>query len=92
MYMGVTTVALYDTLGEEASKYIIDQTGLTTLLVSHDLVEKLLATKQADDHLEESEKKMTKLKNIIIMDVYDVDKALESYKISAEIRSKAHSC
>jgi len=55
MHMGVTTVALYDTLGAEASRYVIDQTEMTTILCSDDLVEKILAIKQADNHLDESD-------------------------------------
>lgn len=31
MHNGTTTVGLYDTLGEEASKYIIDQTEMITI-------------------------------------------------------------
>ncbi len=40
-------------------------------MCSPDLVEKMLKIKQADDHREESEKLMFRLKNIIIMDEYD---------------------
>jgi long-subunit acyl-CoA synthetase (AMP-forming) len=56
--MGVTTIALYDTLGEDASRYIIDQTELTTILCSPELVDKMLSIRQTDNHLEEGEKKM----------------------------------
>ena len=45
-HMGVTTVGLYDTLGDEALKYVINQTELTTILCSDDLVDKILAMKQ----------------------------------------------
>jgi long-subunit acyl-CoA synthetase (AMP-forming) len=43
--MGVTTVALYDTLGADAARYVIDQTELTTIVCSDDLVAKILALK-----------------------------------------------
>lgn len=44
-HMGVTTVALYDTLGADAARYVIDQTELTTIVCSDDLVAKILALK-----------------------------------------------
>lgn len=44
-HMGVTTVALYDTLGADAARYVIDQTELITIVCSDDLVEKILAIK-----------------------------------------------
>lgn len=55
MHMGVTTVALYDTLGTDAMRYVLNQTELTTILCSDDLVEKILSIKQADDHMDTSE-------------------------------------
>ena len=39
---------LYDTLGEEAYKYIISSTGLTTISMSRDLVEKACRMKIGD--------------------------------------------
>ena len=35
---GGTTVALYDTLGPDASQFICHQTGLTTIACSEDLI------------------------------------------------------
>jgi long-subunit acyl-CoA synthetase (AMP-forming) len=52
----------------------------------------MLSIKQSDDHRPEDEKKMFRLKNIIIMDEYDANKAQENYKIPAELNSKADSC
>ena len=57
MHMGVTTVALYDTLGVDATRYVLNQTELTTILCSDDLVLKTLEIKQADNHLEPAEQK-----------------------------------
>jgi long-subunit acyl-CoA synthetase (AMP-forming) len=53
MFMGVTTVALYDTLGADAQRYVVDQTEMTTIVCSDDLVDKILAIKTGDNHLEE---------------------------------------
>jgi long-chain acyl-CoA synthetase len=38
MHIKTTTVALYDTLGVEASKYVIEQTEMTTIATSKDLI------------------------------------------------------
>lgn len=38
MWSGATTVALYDTLGQDAMKYVINQTELKTVATSPDLV------------------------------------------------------
>jgi long-subunit acyl-CoA synthetase (AMP-forming) len=43
MHIGVTTVALYDTLGEEALKFIVNQTELITFACSGEQVEKISA-------------------------------------------------
>ena len=41
MYIGVTTCALYDTLGEQAMRYVVNQTELTTIAMSSDLIMKM---------------------------------------------------
>lgn len=48
MHNNVTSVALYDTLGIDASRYIIDQTELTTMACSSDLVQKVCNLKKDD--------------------------------------------
>jgi hypothetical protein len=48
MHNNVTTVALYDTLGEDASRYICSQTELTTIGCSADLIEKICTLKKDD--------------------------------------------
>ena len=48
MHMNCTTVAMYDTLGEEASRYVINQTELITIACSKDYVKKLSNMKIAD--------------------------------------------
>lgn len=60
MHNKTTTVAFYDTLGPEAARYICDQTELTTIACSGDLVEKLCKLKKEDP-----KGQMTKVVNMI---------------------------
>lgn len=60
MHNKTTTVAFYDTLGPDAARYICDQTELTTVACSADLVEKLCKLKQDDP-----KGQMTKVVNMI---------------------------
>ena len=46
MWAGATTVALYDTLGQDAMKYVINQTELKTVCTTPDLVPGLCKLKQ----------------------------------------------
>ena len=48
MCVGATTVALYDTLGVQASRFVIDQTEMTTIAASVDLVPKIIEMVEAD--------------------------------------------
>ena len=60
---------------------------MTTIVCSDDLVEKILALKQADDHLEEDLKKMHRLKNLVVMPPYDPAKSQgdpDGFKIPSE--------
>jgi long-chain acyl-CoA synthetase len=41
MRQKITSVALYDTLGKDAMRFIIDQTEMTTIALSNDLINKL---------------------------------------------------
>lgn len=45
---GGTTVALYDTLGPDAARFVVSQTQLATIACSKDLIEGLVKLK-ADD-------------------------------------------
>lgn len=45
MHQKVTTVAFYDTLGDEAQRFIINQTKLTSICISIDLVPKMTKLK-----------------------------------------------
>ena len=55
-----TTVAFYDTLGPDASRFMCDQTELTTIACSADLVKKICDLKKDDP-----DGKMTKVVNIV---------------------------
>ena len=39
MHQSITTVAFYDTLGPDATRYMLGQTELTTIAISIDFVE-----------------------------------------------------
>lgn len=63
-YSGATTVALYDTLGKDAMKYIINQVGMVTVTLTPDLAEGMI-NMVAEDAA--SEGKVACLKNIITL-------------------------
>jgi long-chain acyl-CoA synthetase len=65
MFNNVTTIALYDTLGLQAARYILGQTELTTICCSIDIVEKLLTMKDSDKGLPESDQSVGSLQNIV---------------------------
>lgn len=48
MRQRITSVALYDTLGVEAMRFIINQTEMTTVALSNDLIDKLCKLKIDD--------------------------------------------
>lgn len=64
---GGTTIALYDTLGQDASRFVCNQTELSTICCSKDLIASLIKLK-ADD----PKSKMTKFFNIVSFEK-DVD-------------------
>jgi len=72
-HSGTTTIALYDTLGEEAAKYVINQTELTTIALQGDLVSKMIKMKQDEITSGEKIKRMEKLTSLITFDVVDED-------------------
>jgi long-chain acyl-CoA synthetase len=49
MHQSITTVPLYETLGQDAIKYIIDQTQLTTISIAPKNLDLLLKMKKEDD-------------------------------------------
>lgn len=60
MHNGVTSVAFYDTLGPDAARYICNQTELTTIACSSDLIDKLVKLKKDDP-----EGRMKKVVNLL---------------------------
>ena len=63
MFCKATTVAFYDTLGVDSMKYILDQTELTTISTTPDLLNKIFDMKRDD-----SEGKMKHVANIIVFE------------------------
>ena len=45
---GGTTIALYDTLGQDASRFICNQTQLSTICCSKDLIAGIIKLKSDD--------------------------------------------
>ena len=54
MHIGATTIALYDTLSVEATKFVLNQTELITMTCSIEYVKKLAAMKLGELNLPES--------------------------------------
>ena len=79
MYLRTTTVALYDTLGVDASKYVINQTEMITIACSKDLVHKIVDMKLEDDKAPEEERKLFRLKYVVCFegecDIKDLETA-----------------
>jgi long-subunit acyl-CoA synthetase (AMP-forming) len=73
-HSGTTTIALYDTLGVQAAKFVIHQTELTTVALQGDLALNMIKMK-AEDNKEESEenRSMQRLKTLIVFDKVDDD-------------------
>ena len=65
MYQSITTITFFDTLGPDAQKYIINQTELTTMVVSIEYVSKLAKLTTADRG---GEGKLKTLKNIVVLE------------------------
>jgi hypothetical protein len=71
MHTGSTTIALYDTLGAEQIKFIVNETQLSTMCCSFEFVKKLASLKLA---AKADGDKMKTLKNIVSFeDVTDAD-------------------
>ena len=66
MYQGVTTVAFYDTLSQDATSFIVNQTELTTIACSVDMVKKL--SKFKVDDAQTDEKNMRHLAQLIVFE------------------------
>lgn len=77
---GGTTIALYDTLGPDATKFVVSQTQLATIVCSKDLIENMVKLKQEDQ-----ENKMGSLTSIVSFES-DVDQALLTQAESCGIK------
>lgn len=68
MHMGATTIALYDTLGNHAQKYVIGQTELVTIVCTEDIVKKICALKKEDLEADLENRKMNTLTTLVVID------------------------
>lgn len=70
MFCKATTVGLYDTLGEEAEKYIINQTEMATIACTSDIINSILkwVLDEKEKETEEAPSPLRWVKNIICMD------------------------
>lgn len=71
MHQCITTVALYDTLGQEAMKFVCNQTEMTTIFSSSQFVGSIAKLKLEDS--KDSETKMHRIHTIVSFDD-EVDK------------------
>ena len=76
MHQNITTVALYDTLGPDATRFVLNQTELTTMSVSKDYVSKLAKMKISD--ASEGQNLMKRLTTLVVFenDIEAADRAL----------------
>lgn len=66
MHQNICSVSLYDTLGVDATKYILNQTELATMIVANDYISKLADLKIADGA--SGDPKVHRLSNLVAMD------------------------
>jgi len=67
MYQRVTTIALYDTLGVEATKFCVDQTEMITIAGTVDCLHKLCKIKKEEETADPPTQNMARLKYFIAM-------------------------
>lgn len=77
MHQSITSVSLYDTLGVDATKYIINQTELQTMVVANEYLPKLADLKIADTA---SDNKVACLKNLVAMESNVSDEVKDKLK------------
>lgn len=66
MHQSITTVAFFDTLGPDAQKFVINQTEMTTMIVSKGYVKGLAQLKKEDT--DSGEGKLANLANIVVIE------------------------
>ena len=90
MWNGTTTVALYETLGEPALRYIIDQTEMTTIACASETVKVICRMKSEDDKLSGAEQKMQKVKFLISFEEVTAADLEVANKVNLQIYTWAH--
>ena len=75
MYNRVTTVALYDTLGVEATKFCVDQTEMITISGTIDMLKNLCKIKKEEEEAQPPTNNLSRLKYFIAMGVDTVPQA-----------------
>lgn len=82
MHVGATTIALYDTLGADQTRFIVEQTGLTTMTCSFEYVKKLSQLKLEEEQTisDPSKRKMASLVNIVSYEAVTEASTLEIAK------------
>lgn len=68
MFQKTTSVALYDTLGPDAIEFVCNQTEMTSISISKDYIAKLSQLKIDDSKKADGDKKMHRLKNLIVFE------------------------
>jgi long-subunit acyl-CoA synthetase (AMP-forming) len=66
MYHGVTLVPIYDTLGKDGIKFIVNQTKMKTIFLTLENLPKLV--KIMLETMKDSENMMNSLKNIVLFE------------------------
>jgi long-subunit acyl-CoA synthetase (AMP-forming) len=82
MHVGATTIALYDTLGADQTKFIIDQTELTTMTCSFEYVKRLALLKSSEEKevSDQSKRMMKSLVNIVSYEAVTDAETLDAAK------------
>ena len=83
MYQNVTTVAFYDTLGADATRFMCEQTELTTISMSADQVSKFCKLKKVDAASENVQ--MAKVQNLVVFED-ELDEAIVNEAKEVDIK------
>ena len=77
MHIGATTIALYDTLSADATRFVLNQTELITMTCSFEYVQKLSQMKLDEHKLPEDQRKLRRLVNIVSFELVTDRKVLD---------------
>ena len=75
MFQKTTTVALYDTLGVEATKFCVNQTELITIAGTVDMLHKICKIKKEEGEANPPTKNLSRLQYFIVMGQETVSQA-----------------